>query len=206
MKEPKLTEANYTKLYRDLNIFIKTQIRTLLDRNFLATDFTERMSHVFEAKYNFYELCTDNDQIFVECVTNVYTEYINYYKELYDNYKKQYDYALGNKRTMARHDVSHSERDITTSTSDSGTRKDYDLPNKVVDPTSEDGYLTGKSVNSGEGTSRDAGSKDSTYDSTIINTYDNEFLDLKKKYLAQIRNLYEEFAEKFSDCFLHLFS
>ena len=45
----------------------------------------------------------------------------------------------------------------------------------------------------------------SDYESDVVTTYDNEFLDLKRKYLNQIRNIYHEFALKFSDCFIHVF-
>lgn len=206
MKEPKLNEANYTKLYKDVDSEVLSTINTMLNESFQPNPYNKTMSQVFTAKYRFYEICDIDEEVFLRCVQDVYDEYINYYTELFVNYKKTYDYSVGNKRTMVRHDESHSEREGTTNTTGGSTKRDYDLPNKTVDSTSENGYLTGKSVGDMTETVGDEGSKDSTYDSTITNTYDNEFLDLKKKYLAQIRNLYEEFAERFSDCFLHLFS
>ena len=107
---------------------------------------------------------------------------------------------------MKRHDASHSEGTFDGDVTDDTTKSDYDLPNKVVDNTSADGYMTGKSIDNVHQITDNENSKDSTYDSEITHVYDNEFLDLKKKYLEQIRNLYREFSAKFSDCFLHIYS
>ena len=205
MHEPKLTEAIYTKLLKDVSTSVLDDIESTLDDEFSVTE-NVSMYDVFLSMYRYYEICDADETVFYQSVSDVYKQHINYYKELYDNYTKEYDYAIGNKRHMERHDVSHSERAGYTASTGSGTTREYDLPNKVVDSEDENGYLTGKNDNDTMEIGNDGSSKDSTYDSEIVNTYDNEFLDLKKKYLQQIRNLFEEFAGKFSDCFIHLFS
>ena len=206
MHEPKLTEAVYTKLYKDLTTAQKAELHLVFAVKFPAVTGETSFTTVFESMWNFYEICDSDVSVFRDCVIDVFNQNCDYYKELYDNYKKEYDYAVGNKRTMTRHDSSHSERTGYTASTGTGSTKEYDLPNKAVSESSENGYLTGKNESDNMEIGNDASNKDSTYDSEIVNVYDNEFLDLKKKYMQQIRNLFEEFAGRFSDCFIHLFS
>lgn len=137
---------------------------------------------------------------------------------------------LSNTRTedLSNTHVEDLSNSVTGSTANDKT--EYDLPNKVVTPLTNDGYATGKTkdsgsnsststgdntvtdtgdntvTNTGDNTITDEGETSVSYTSTITHTYNNEFLDLKKKYMEQIRNVYREFSEKFSDCFIHLFS
>lgn len=60
-----------------------------------------------------------------------------------------------------------------------------ELPNKQVSPTDYDKYP-------------------SSIDKVNVND-PARFLLLKQQYLAQIRNLYREFASRFTDCFIHIF-
>ena len=60
-----------------------------------------------------------------------------------------------------------------------------ELPNKQVSPTDYDKYP-------------------SSIDKVKVND-PARFLLLKQQYLSQIRNLYREFASRFTDCFIHIF-
>ena len=60
-----------------------------------------------------------------------------------------------------------------------------ELPNKQISPT--DYYKYPSSVDKRE------------------NTDPARFLLIKQQYLSQIRNLYREFASRFTDCFIHIF-
>ena len=208
--EPKLSVANYTKLLKDISTETKGDISDLLTEFEFVYDTENNLAltleQVFYGKWNFYEICDSDENVFYQCLSDIVDVYKAEWHELLDNYSKAYDYATGNKRTMARHD--QSESDMTGSsddTSDSVTRE-YALPNKQVSNDLDDGYATGASKEHAELGNEKETHRESTYDSTIVHTYDNEFLDLKRKYMAQIRNLLEEFADKFSDCFYHLFS
>lgn len=44
------------------------------------------------------------------------------------------------------------------------------------------------------------------YESDIETTHNDLFLEQKQKYIEQLRDLYNEFARRFSDCFLHIYS
>lgn len=65
-----------------------------------------------------------------------------------------------------------------------------DLPNKVVSPDDLFDYPNDARKNDANTT---------TTDNTL-------FLTMKRKYLQQIRNLYNEFAYKFKDCFIQIYS
>ena len=64
-----------------------------------------------------------------------------------------------------------------------------DLPNKKID--ADDIYLYPNDGNKGTSTT-------TTTDNALM-------LRMKREYLRQIRNLYNEFAMKFTDCFIHIF-
>jgi hypothetical protein len=62
-----------------------------------------------------------------------------------------------------------------------------DLPNKVID--SNDIYKYPSSADKG----------------SVTTTDNSHFLILKRQYMNQIRDLYREFASRFSDLFLHIY-
>lgn len=196
-----LNEAKYTTLLNDISDESKTTLETLLDA--FGTD--EMLTAIFYAKYRYYEICDKDESIFLQCVNDVYDEHKKYYLELLENYNKEYDYATGNKRIVSRDDSAVASHNKDVSGKSESTSKEYDLPNKTVDPNDEFGYLTGADKNENENQVSDVGSSTSDSHSDVTTIYADEFLDLKRKYLAQIRNVYSEFADKFKDCFLHIY-
>ena len=196
-----LNEAKYTTLLKDISLSYNSAIQLLFN------SFTNNSSlyDMFISMYRFNEICDKDEAIFYTCVSDVFNEFKEYYKELYNNYVKQYDYATGNTRVVERHDTGHSESNDHTYGSSESTGRNYDLPNKVVNPNEEDGYLTSKDKRDGSNQVNNITDHDNTYGSTVTTKYNNEFLDLKRKYLNQIRNLYHEFCEKFKDCFIHVY-
>lgn len=198
---PKLTEAKYTKLLKDIDDEFIDQIQD----SFNEFDEDDKLLDMFLRKYRYYEICDKEESVFVQCVRDVFYEYLDYYTELLTNYNKEYDYALGNKKTMTRTDTTESNKNGTVAAENDNVHREYDLPNKVVDASSEDGYLTAKDTNKGSSSASTEENNSSEYGSSIETVYHDEFLDLKRKYLNQIRNVYEEFADKFKDCFLHIY-
>lgn len=219
MKEPKINVAHYTKLLNDCE-FALSNISDLFSENF--TDYLENddtldvpnfsLYDVFIGKYRYYEineLDKDNpvsDQLtFIKSVTDTFYQHVNYYLELAKSYYKKFDFTTANKRRVHREDSGTTQ--VNTSTESEGkTENDtYGLPNKKVDNL-KDGYLT----NVEKGTSRDAADStregSSSLASDVVTTYDNEYLDLKRQYVRQMRNLLLEFVDKFEDCFLHVYS
>lgn len=204
--EPSLVKANYTTLLLHVDQDTDEFLQQLFSDFDSSTNVPVSLYNVFESMYRFYEICDKDETIFIQCVRDVYLEHQNYYKELFDNYTKEYNYMTGNTRTMTRDDTSSGSHSRDNTDSGNTDRTEYDLPNKVVTPTTATGYATSKNTENGSSTGHEEGERESEYHSTIIHTYSNEILDLKRKYIEQIRNVYREFASKFSDCFLHLFS
>lgn len=127
-----------------------------------------------------------------------------YYNELISNYNKAYDYSIGNKRRTERYDDWHRSGEKHTSGGSDGEHTEYELPNKVVASTYKN---TPSSIDTDDGHSHsdEADSSNTSGSSVTTVTYDNEFLDLKRKYLAQIRNVYEDYADEVKECFYLIF-
>lgn len=127
-----------------------------------------------------------------------------YYAELIENYNKAYDYATGNKRRTERYDNWHRSGEKHSSGGSDGEHTEYELPNKVVATTYKN---TPSSIDTDNGNSHSDEADTSDTSGSSVNTviYDNEFLDLKRKYLAQIRNVYEEYADEIEECFYSIY-
>ena len=189
-----------TIIFRDSLPITENRIKYIL----IDFDGTDKLFDMVLSKYALYENIVGDIFTFYDMFKDIYNEHSQYYKELLENYNKEYNYALGNKRRTIRHDTSIGEKGSTRNNSSSDTNDQFDLPNKVVQ--NPEGYLTSRNKD----TFAEAGNyhedNEHTYDSEVSVIYDNEFLDLKRKYLAQIRNVYSEFAEKFNECFIKVFN
>lgn len=200
MKEPKVDKANYTTLLKDVSADKLTQIKN----TFASFNNNDDLYDMFMNMYRYYEINDTSEDVFVQCVLDTFNEHKSYFKELYDNYTKEYDYATGNKRITSRNDSSVSSKSEDITSTDDDTRKHYDLPNKQVN--SPDGYIDDVTKNNGSSTSNAESSGSNTYDSVVTTEYKNEFLTLKRQYLNQIRNINHEYCERFRDCFLSIYS
>lgn len=198
---PSITMAKYTKLLKDVSTTVLGNISDIF-ATFDAINTNNAgvtLYNMFMNKYRYYEINDIDEDTFYQIVIDTFYEYFPYYKELAINYNKEYDYALGNKRS-----VTHNETTNTVSnTTDNNVSKNYDLPHKQVSEsgTTTSGYMTDRRDN--ENTIAQTGVNQNAVETTY--SYDNEFLDLKRKYLAQIRNLNSDYVNKFSDCFIHIF-
>ena len=132
---------------------------------------------------------------------DTFCEYSTYYKEIIDNYTKEYNYALNNKRVVTKQDALNISGNNTIS--GTGSNTDYELPNKVIP---ENQYRnTPTSITDNENSSSKTYQNATSRTSTNTTEFNNEFIDLKNKYMNQIRNVYREFAMKFKDCFYQIY-
>ena len=147
------------------------------------------------------EYTTDELNEFADDLVSIIRLKAPYYNELIKNYKKEYDYATGNKKIVARED--HYTRSGTTEFEGSNDDKTvhYDLPNKNVNPDTYASNPSEMDTDHGENSNTTTIDHASDGTSDIVTTYANEVLDLKRKYLAQIRNVYEEYADECKECF-----
>lgn len=200
MKNPSIDKANYTTLLKDVSEDKLNQIKTA----FLTFNNNNDLFDMFMVMFRYYEINDESEDVFVQCVLDTYNEHLKYFKELYDNYTKEYDYATGNKRIVSRSDSSESSKTEDITNTDNNTRSHYDLPNKTVQ--SPDGYIDDVTKDNGGSTSNADTNSSHSYESSVTTEYKNEFLTLKRQYLNQIRNINREYCERFHDCFLSVYS
>lgn len=177
--------AVYTMTFREFRTHTGTWLRDLFEAFSTEEDEIVALLEVFNGKWDVFEIIGETIQEQKIFMLDTFNEYYRYYKEILDNYKKQYDYSTGGRKitTFSRSGSSGSEAIAV------------ELPNKKIDADNIYKYP-------------DSGSKDSSTNSSSGTTtvYDTSaFLELKREYLDQIRNVYEEFAGRFSDCFMMIY-
>ena len=312
-----LTEAKYTKLFNSLTIPQTLNSYIIQHLIIYNINFGSQLIAEINVKYRYYEICTEDEEVFWQCYADTFDEYYEYYLEYLKQYLKNKNIEDLFIREHSRHDetsrwgsesgtasMSDSEQGTTSGTvetskegnessSASGTEsvtssgtntveksgsstaseadksdtntdrtvRDYDLPNHVVNASSEDGYLTSKTkegtsttnesekdtseshedtetgtssnttskqdasttertsgettsgTTSGTSSSSSSGTASTSGESAGGSDYDmstrtidpKDFYKVKKEILDMVRNVIHEFADKFEDCFLHVF-
>lgn len=215
-----MIEAKYTMLYKDwLLVSYSTPLPHPLPR-INATALLQAFSEILDSSdiannlltmigsiFAYYEIGSDEEDHkypnseFKDFMLQVCSEYGNYYKEVIENYYKEYQYELNNKRVVTKSDALNISGNNTTS--GTGSNTDYELPNKVIP---ENQYRnTPTSITDNENSSSKTYQNATSRTSTNTTEFNNEFIDLKNKYMNQIRNVYREFAMKFKDCFYQIY-
>lgn len=114
---------------------------------------------------------------------------------------------------------STSNNQTTSSSNSSGENNAYAFPNKVTNSEYKTGKTDSSSTDSSTNTdkytneSTESGTKNDTFtsninkkeDGTITESGGVEFADIRNKWLKSVVDLYDRYAEKFSDCFLTLY-
>ena len=148
-------------------------------------DIKTAMYDVFNGRYDMYEISGETigeQKLFLQATFN---QHYRYYKEILDNYMKQWDYSTGGRK------ITSFERSGSNDTNGISV----ELPNKVVDE--DDIYKYPDSGDKGHSENESSGT------STVYDT--SAFISLKREYIDQIRNVFEEFANRFDDCFMMLY-
>lgn len=147
---------------------------TLLDEFVLeTTDQTNMFKEIFRAKWDLYDIGGETIEIFKAFIDNRFALKKEYYQQLLNEYYTDFNYLDGRYTQTEYHESAN-----TDSTS-------FDLPRK----TGATGTATTKeNVNGSIGWVR-------TFKGDV------DVLDLKARYLKYIRNVYEDFANEFKDCF-----
>lgn len=212
MREPKINKAHYTTLLKDISNNYRNAIRNILkefDEFIQDLDNAENLEvqfvDMFFYKYNYYEINDKDENLFCNCIEDVFYTHFNYYSQLAAAYYKKFDFTTANKRIVHREDSGSSSTSGSSSSSGNSENDTYGLPNKQVN-TLKDGYLTNveKSSDSNESSSERSG--ETSLESEVVTTYSDEYLDLKRQFIRQLRDLCGEFIDKFNECFLHVYS
>lgn len=153
-----------------------------------------------KARFADYEMVEEDENTIFNYFRDIFEEHYSYYANLLYNYRKDYDYATGNKRVVTRTDNINIQGQRDIEGNDDSKHTDYELPNKVVDENYES---TPSAISKDKSTSKTSNTynNDTSHSSSVETEYKNEFIDLKNKYLAQIRDVFREFANKFGLCF-----
>lgn len=182
-----------------------------LDGLSMSTDErTQKLKAMIKAKYWNYEIGGETLGEFVNIITNKFNVWKDYYEELLSAYETKIDMLDGKKiSTMAtetrnKSDSGTSNSSGKTDSTDNG--KHYDLPrsnaNENRPSTSEDNISSG--TTSGNSSYSDTSESSYTRERTLKGGVN--VIDLKTSYMKMLRNVYEEFADKFKTCFLEVFA
>ena len=200
--------AKYTMLYKDWLELNYDDNNTYEDKILLAFNLpgisNSSLYTMLYNKYAYSEISTDTANEMLTFMVNVFNEKYQYYYELFNAYNKEYDYSLNNKKVTTREDHSEYSNSKSAEGNNDSKHTDYALPNKVV-PSTYENIPSGIAKDEEDLTSNESSEGERDYTTSVTVNYNNEFLELKKQYINQIRNLYSEFAEEFKDCFYHIY-
>lgn len=138
---------------------------------------TTNIQNALKNKWNFYEISGETIGEMKQMILDTFNYWKQYYEDMLNAYDREFDYTTG----------------ITRTVRDAGSEQGIhvELPNKQISAT--DIYAYPDDANKVE------------HDNTVTTTDNTRYLEMRQKYMRQIRNLYNEFADKFYDCFIHVF-
>lgn len=179
--------AKYTQFFKDyievLNSgndiyedFYNYVYEDLVTGNWNST-MVRSLTDMIVSKYMYYEVFTEYATDFMRIFYSIFNRYKDYYSELIIAYQTEINFLDGN--SITRTFTPRAEYESSN----------YDLPRSSSDidrPTS-------KSTNAGV----------DGVDTTVVKGGD--VIDLKRRYMDLLRNVYDEFASKFQPLFIELF-
>lgn len=206
-----MIEAKYTKLFKTWLTEPYTEGGSTTNEQFLLASFTNTtfnssmasdLVNMLKSVFDYYEIGDLDDMS--KFMIDTFGEYYQYYYDIITNYRKEYDYALNNKRVITKNDKLNMVGNTNIVNDSEDKQTEYQLPNKVID----DSYRSTPSniIDTNTNNVNDKNyTNDTSRDSVTTTEFNNEFIDLKNKYMNQIRNVYREFAMKFKDCFYQVY-
>lgn len=193
--------AKYTMRYID---FLKdADNQKWIDDNIVlsTTERSTMLKDAIRAMWGVWEIGGETIGEFEEFMLETLNEHRHYYEQMLDGYDREYDYETGLSDVTTSTTTGESDTTGTSATNDKGIH--VDLPNKQID--ANDIYKYPDSGDSNETSTNTIDSTTSKTTGEITRTYNARYLDLKRAYLNQVKDLYREYAERFSECFVHLF-
>ena len=194
--------AKFTETFHD---FLKEYPSFLTDIIKMSSEVREeKLKNALISEFNLYEIGGETEEMFAIMFEDTFNQWKDYYEERITAYEKQYDYTLGNRRrTLKKSSITTEGSQQGSSVSDS-KHIDIELPNKQVS-SSYEGYPNAISKDTNNDQNQRTYDNETNLDDEVTTIFDDEFLDIKKKYLEQLRNIYLEFARKFKECFILIY-
>lgn len=194
--------AKYTQTFHD---FLKDN-PTFLDDviTFEDNERKEKLKVALTSEFNLYEIGGETPEIFKIMFEDTFKQYKDYYNERITAYEKQYDYTTGNKRRTLKSSNIGTEGSNDSYNKSSNKHTNIELPNRQVSSDYE-GYPNDINTDDGRNEDHRAYANETKLNDEVTTIFDDEFLDLKRKYMEQLRNIYLEFAKKFKECFILIY-
>lgn len=163
---------------------------TLLDEMSLSTPLrTIKFKMMFKSVYGTKSIAGETIELFKIYITNTFNRYKDYYEEKLDVYEKELEYDNG----IVIHREHSDDGSSTGAIVSTGSSENIDLPNQTT--TGE--YITDKTKTSNGSNTSDSYNKDIEENITGgVNV-----VEQRDKMLDYIRSIYEEFVDRFWDCF-----
>ena len=194
--------AKFTETFHD---FLKEYPSFLTDIIKMSSEVREeKLKNALISEFNLYEIGGETEEMFSIMFEDTFNQWKDYYEERITAYEKQYDYTLGNRRRTLKKSYITTEGSQQGSSVSDSKHTDIELPNKQVS-SSYEGYPNAISKDTNNDQNQRTYDNETNLDDEITTIFDDEFLDLKRKYLEQLRNIYLEFARKFKECFILIY-
>lgn len=152
-------------------------------------DRSKKLIDMIKVKFAMWQVWTMHDALFLDSMGRIFDSYKDYYKEKITAYEVQINFLDGYKVTTTT-DMTHTETPRVEVQVDT-----YDLPRSDSSVNRPSARSISKPI-SGTNVLADDGD---------VTRKGGDVIELKKRYLDIIRNLYDEFAEKFRVNFLEMF-
>lgn len=195
----------YAKYTMTFNEFISNN--PLFLENTIKLSTNERSKNLISmliSHFNVYEIGAETEDLFMLNFKDTFNSWKDYYEELITAYTKEYDYAVNNKKRNIK-ETKHYDNGSTSNKEDIKSKHDnIELPNKMI-TDAYDKYINNsyKDNDNKEGSS--SFNRNILTEDVHTTYYDDEIIDLKNKYIKQLRNLYLEFALKFRENFIIIY-
>ena len=194
--------AKYTETFHDFLIANPSFLGSTITMS--STIRTDKLKNALVSEFNLYEIGGETEEMFMTMFADVFNQWKDYYEERITAYEKQYDYTTGNRRRTVKQSTIGTEGTQDGNESSNNKHTDIELPNKVVSEDYE-GYPNAINKDVASGNNHREYENETNLNDEVTTYFDDEFLDLKNKYLAQLRNIYLEFAKKFKECFILIY-
>lgn len=193
MSENNYPYAEYTETFIEFTSRNPTFLTDVINAStFNKQDYADEMISVLKGRFNSYEISGETEDLFKQFFTDTFNQWKTYYIEILNSYYDEWKVKDGITRNVI------SRNDVNGSTDTDDTNTFYDLPHKVT--TEAENFPDNTTKNKGKTTN----SNTNEYSSTT--TDNSNYLTQKARYINMIRNIYNEFASRFEDCFIHLFN
>lgn len=192
---PNYPYARYTKTFLQFIDENPTFLTDTINANTFGKQvYADDLIDCLKANFNFYEIGGETEDTFKTYFEDSFNKWRKYYIEMLDAYTKVWDYTNGTKRKV----TNTSEGRSDTSGNDGSTF--YDLPHKEL--------ATNEFKKYPDNITENTNTSNNHYDNRNVSEYDDSrlYLDQKAQYMNMIRNISNEFCERFKECFIMIYN